>query len=48
MMLEKFLLKPLLDLGFSFRNVPGIGRAPAYNGSDADIYVTVTYYPSSS
>lgn len=30
-------IKAALDLGFSFRDVPGIGPIPTYNGSDADI-----------
>jgi len=41
-------IKAALDLGFSFRDIPGKGPIPTYKGSDADIYVTVTYYPSRS
>lgn len=39
-------IKAALDLGFSFRDVPLKGPIPTYHFSDANVYITVTYYPS--
>jgi hypothetical protein len=41
-------IKAALDLGFGIRDISGIGPIPTFQGSDADIYVIVTYYPSGS
>lgn len=39
-------IKAAMDLGYGIRDMNGLGPIPTFNGSDGDIYITVTYYPS--